>query len=188
MGTMIDAKNAMKKIQAAWGAWVPANLLAYKAEDIYVFCDDKKYRTYFSMIYEILFKKAGSYSADADAFVCGVPAFTSPHPRTRRQLYISPNQASTTEKVLAHEYVHWLTHENFYPEFYKVGGHNPFRVEGITHLVTCWAGYNLYEEPIGYVHEVLQTDAWIKADGNNLDRMLKFLFQGIETKLDDLHP
>ena len=185
MPTMIDATNAMKKIQATWGPWIPPHLLGYKAEDIFVFCDAQKYATYFSMVYEILFKKAGNYSQDAGAFVCGVPAFASPHPHSRRQLYISP-KPGIVEKVLAHEYLHWLSHENFYPEYYKVGRKNPFRVEGITQWATVAAGYDMSDRV--YEHEFLQTNSWLWADSQNQPRMLSFLFHGVATNVDAIHP
>jgi hypothetical protein len=194
---MDDARTAMTKVQATWGTYIPAQLLKYKAEDIFVFCDADKYRNYFSMIYEILFKKAGNYQeASLDFFkdprgidsfraVCGIPAFASPHPHSRRMLYISPNHW-VVEKILAHEYIHWLSHEKFYPEYYKVGGQNPFRVEGITQWVTCSTGYDNLDR--AYEANLLQTDSWVRADRGNLDRMLKFMFQGTSTNLDAIHP
>jgi hypothetical protein len=189
MVTIVDAKNAMKKVQTLWRAWIPSHLVKYEAEDIFIFCDSDKYKNYFSMIFELIFKKAGNYpQGPLDFFnrgICGIPAFASPHPHTRRMLYISPN-TWVTEKILAHEYMHWLSHENFYPKFYQVGGANPFRVEGVTQWLTCEAGYDMNDRV--YEHEWLKTDSWIRADKRNLDRMLTFMLQGVATNLDSIHP
>ncbi len=38
------------------------------------------------------------------------------------------------EGLLAHDYIHWLSHPNFYPKHYKKGGGCPFQVEGCTEL------------------------------------------------------
>ena len=81
-----------------------------------------------------------------------------------------------------------MTHEELYPEYYKEGGNNPFRIEGITQWVAVEAGYNHYEAPEGYTDEWLKTKSWLKADTGNLDRMLQFLFNGVKTDLKDLHP
>jgi hypothetical protein len=191
MVTIVDARTAMQKVQTKWGAYIPAHLLKYKAEDIFVFCDSHKYRTYFSMTFEVLFKKAGNYPQESGDFfqgasqhICGVPAFASPHPHTRRKLYISPNDW-VVEKILAHEYIHWLSHENFYPEYYKVGGQHPFQVEGVTQWVTCETGYDNSDR--AYEANLLQTNAWVRGDTRNMDRMLKFMFQGVPTNLDAIH-
>jgi hypothetical protein len=192
MVTMVDARRAMQRVQAQFGAYIPAHLLKYKAEDIFVFCDANQYKNYFSMIFEILFKKAGNYREESLDFfqgpsrhICGVPAFASPHPHSRRKIYISPNDW-VVEKILAHEYIHWLSHDNFYPEYYKVGGHHPFQVEGITQLATLWTGYDNSDR--AYEPNWLQTQSWVSADRMNQDRMLRFLFQGIATNLDSIHP
>ena len=34
---------------------------------------------------------------------------------------------------------------------------------------------------------LLQTNAWVWADTQNMDRMLKFMFQGVPTNLDAIH-
>ena len=93
MVTMADARTAIQKVQTTWGAYIPAHLLNYRAEDIFVFCDANKYKNYFSMIYEILFKQAGNFPQETLDFfqgpsrnICGIPAFASPHPHSRRKL------------------------------------------------------------------------------------------------------
>ena len=189
MVTMADAKTAVRKVHERWGAYIPAQLREYEPEDIFLFCDADKYKNYFTMIYELIFKKAGNFpQAPLDFFnkgVCGIPAFASPHPHSRRMLYISPN-TWVTEKILAHEYIHWLSHMNFYPNFYKVGGGNPFRVEGITQWTTCATGYDNSDR--AYELELWKTSSWLCADRQNLDRMLLFMFQGVATDLASIHP
>jgi hypothetical protein len=38
--------------------------------------------------------------------------------------------------TLYHEFIHYLEHSNFYPEFYAMGGNNPAILEGVTEYLT----------------------------------------------------
>jgi hypothetical protein len=186
MPTMMDAAKAMERVRATWGGYLPPALAKVPAEKIFVFCDKLRYEITFKMVFDGLFKKALGMPKASHDYVDGVFAFVSPFPHNRRKVYVStlPN---ITHKILAHEYVHWLSHEAFYPDYYRIGGENPYRVEGITQWCTTVSGYDQYEPPEAYRMEWYKTWGWMNADPGNPDRALRFIFQGAVTDLGALH-
>jgi hypothetical protein len=184
---MMDAAKAMEKVKALWGTYLPTNLSGIAADQIFVFCEASFYADKFKLVYDGLFSKALGLKRDSKDFVDGVFAFVSPDAHDTRKVYVSP-KPNVTEKILAHEYVHWLSHTAFYPDYYGVGGENPHRVEGITQWLTTCCGYNQYEEPVAYTMEWLKTTGWLDADKGNAERAKKFIFQGVVSDLSALHP
>ena len=68
--------------------------------------------------------------------VDGVDAFVSPEPdHNERRIYVKVG-GDETHGVLVHEFIHWLSHPDFYPAFYKTGGTAPGIVEGATEYFT----------------------------------------------------
>jgi len=68
------------------------------------------------------------------SFAC--PAFCAPSTDIQfRRIYVNRN-APITEGTLYHEFVHFLSHTNFYPEFYATGGRSPIILEGVTEYIT----------------------------------------------------
>jgi hypothetical protein len=187
MPTMADAAKAMDKVKATWGTYLPTTLSGVAADKIFVFCDKARYDVTFKMVYDGLFKRALGLVPESKDFVDGVFAFVSPFPHNRRKVYVSP-LPNVTEKILAHEYVHWLSHEKFYPDYYSVGGENPHRIEGVTQWLTTCCGYNQFEQPVAYTMEWLKTSGWMLADSANAGRAINFIFQGVTTDLSSLHP
>jgi hypothetical protein len=65
----------------------------------------------------------------------------------KRRVHIDSNNPGKEEfdpiGALAHEYIHFLSHTNFYPDYYMVGVDNPYRVEGVTDWLTvnCFSDY-----------------------------------------------
>jgi hypothetical protein len=187
MPTMMDAARAMEKVKGLWRPYLPASLSSIAADKIFIFCNKLDYSVMFNFVYEGLFKKALGLTQPSTDFVDGVFAFVSPFPHNIRKVFVSP-LPTVDEKVLAHEYIHWLSHENFYPKYYGIGGENPHRVEGLTQWCTIGCGYKQYEEPQAYTVEWLKTCGWMSADTGNAVRALEFLFEGIATDLSSLHP
>jgi len=65
-----------------------------------------------------------------------VDAFVSPEPNhDERRIYVKVG-GDETHGVLVHEFLHWLSHSDFYPGFYKQGGTAPGIVEGTTEYFT----------------------------------------------------
>jgi hypothetical protein len=67
-------------------------------------------------------------------FAC--PAFCAPAVNVvDRRIYVN-RDAAITIGTLYHEFIHYLSHGNFYPEFYAVGGRSPIILEGVTEYLT----------------------------------------------------
>lgn len=69
-----------------------------------------------------------------DSFGC--PAFCAPAVNpTDRVIYVN-RDAPITIGTLYHEFIHFLSHGNFYPEMYAMGGKSPIILEGVTEYLT----------------------------------------------------
>ncbi len=194
MPTIADVEYAMARVQARWGQHIPAHLKNYSAQQITKFTDQAGYAQAFRFIYDVVFKFANNFQQEHHECIDGVLAFVSPtFDHSKRKIYIAPKVDSYTQAqqrmVLSHEYIHWLSHQNFYPTYYMVGGQHPFRVEGLTHWMTIECGYQAEAQGLpAYFDETLRAEAWLGADGGNLGRMLDFIFNGKATDLAALHP
>jgi len=194
MATMTDATTAMAAVQTVWGDRVPSSLLAYSAQDIVVFADNTQWTNMFTGVYDVVFKPANSFKEKAGDYIDFVFAFVTPtFSHAKRKIYVSPKTQGygldVQLMVLSHEYIHWLSHEKFYPLYYIKGGDSPFRVEGITQWLTLACGYQTaWSKLQAYKDETLKTDSWLKGDTRNRDRMLKYIFDGEKTDLSSLHP
>ncbi|QSA96361.1 hypothetical protein [Methylococcus sp. EFPC2] len=194
MPTLADVAQAMQAVQNQWGAYIPAHLKNYKADQITILANEQQWGTAFRFIYDVVFKPANQFNQEAGDFIDGVLGFVTPtFSHTKRKIYISPKVQGYTRAqqlmVLSHEYIHWLSHESFYPSYYMVGGHHPFQVEGATQWLTVACGYQLEFQTLpAYLSEYLKTNAWISADKGNLPRLLAYLFNGVRTDLSSIHP
>lgn len=196
--TIQIANGAVARVNYSWGGIIPAGIAGVAAKDIFKFHSE-------TGSYEIAF--AATYVKTflpADPTIKGVPdkvsrhvdAFVTPEEKNRdRKIHVSPSALTPqswtlpddAEGLLAHEYIHWLSHPNFYPNHYKKGGDCPFQVEGCTEwmMLECFAPGLVN---IAYQHHHRQTQAWLAADPANLDRMVRFVFLGEETDLSTLRP
>ncbi|HSW08393.1 hypothetical protein [Aquabacterium sp.] len=194
MPNLADMTEAMAAVQKAHGQHIPKGLLAYKASDIAIFADETQWQQAFRFIYDIVFKPSNQFKEEAGAFIDGVLGFVTPvFSHEKRKIYLSPKVQGYTRRqqlmVLSHEYLHWLSHESFYPTYYMVGGQHPFQVEGATQWLTVACGYQQEFKTLpAYQDEYLKTDAWLKADTRNLARMQAYLFNGVRTDLSSIHP
>lgn len=195
---LATARTAKQKVWDSWGGIIPAELESVGVEDIFKFHSiQRSYDIAFASTFIRTFRAANAVNCRAgDKFAKTVDAFVTADDKNRdREIHVSPValdwQPNPTPAdpfaLLAHEYLHWLSHKNFYPNYYKRGGQCPFRVEGFTEymMLCCFGGDPV---TIAYPAEFAKTDAWLKADAGNLDRMVRFLFLGEETDLSALHP
>jgi len=213
-----DAKSAMEQVWSRWGTHIPRELRRYKADDIFRFHSSQStFDSAFHLTFETTFKKANGLTCPAEAIGAGCGAFVTPtQSHEARLIHIHPRnltQEFDPMALFSHEYIHFLSHPSFYPAYYKVGGQNPFRVEGATEWLTLESyssGFDLNAlhaqdpaftnrttwhlvadsvgRPITYVAEYQKTKAWLQADRNNLKRLLDFVFRGIGTNLGAIHP
>jgi hypothetical protein len=100
---------------------------------------DQYYRSFFAPINSMGRTAKMIGIANADAEVCGsfnCPAFCSPAVHTSaRTIYVNADEPNTYA-TLCHELCHYISHGNFYPEFYSMGGANPDILEGVTEYLT----------------------------------------------------
>jgi hypothetical protein len=191
--SMALAKQAMESVWKRWGKHIPSELREYEARDVFVFhTSEDAFLTSFAPTFEKAFQPANAWLKGMSARDCasGCAAFSTAHiTHATRKLHISPKGMNEPEPVvlMAHEYLHWLSHEAFYPSYYKQGGNRPFQVEGITEWLTIRC-FPPGQATVVYRDEYAKTDAWIGSDSGNERRMLDFIFKGKATNLDALHP
>jgi hypothetical protein len=192
------ANAAKARVWHFWGAHIPAALRNVPASEIFNFHAIKaSYDIAFSSTWVRTFRTANAMDCRAgDTVSGGVDAFVSADDAILdRKVHVSPGGLSAAphktahdnEAMLAHEYIHWLSHPNFYPIYYRTGGDNPFRVEGFTEwlMIEC---YPPGAVNIVYVAQYQKTVAWLAADPANRGRLLQFIFQGVASDLSALHP
>lgn len=187
------AERAIQKVWDRWGRYIPSELKKYTARDLIRFHrDEDSFLQAFTPTYERTFRPANDSLKDMSARACagGCAAFSTAHiTHSTRKLHISAKgmQESEPDVLLSHEYLHWLSHERFYPSHYRKGGNRPFQVEGITEWLTIEC-YPPGQATVVYTDEYRKTVAWLQADSANERRMLDFIFQGRESNLDSLKP
>jgi hypothetical protein len=186
MLTMGDAETAFEMIKSCYGPHILPGLRNKQARDIYVFCDEMEFATWFQMTYVTAFKKANAVlipdliaSSDINGFVNAQGDYDA------RRIYI-PKRNGILWGTLAHEALHYFSHKAFYPEFYLVGGQHPFQVEGATEYLTRQADIRLASRR-NYQSHYERTCAWLSGDKGNYVRMVNFLFQGIPVDLSSIH-
>jgi hypothetical protein len=192
------ATAAKATVLSKWGAFIPTQLHRAAPGSFFKFhATDASYAIAFAATYIRTFRNANCMTCRAsDKIAPGVAAFvTANRNNLDREIHVAPaaltlmpgQTPADAEALLAHEYIHWLSHPNFYPSYYRVGGANPFRVEGFTEwlMMEC---YPPNAVNIVYQAEYQKTSAWLDADRNNLSRLLNFIFNGVATDLSALHP
>jgi hypothetical protein len=111
--------------------------------------------------------------------VTGVDAFVSPdEDQAVRKIYIKIG-GDETHGVLIHEFIHWLSHPDFYPRFYQKGGKAPDIVEGTTEYFTRKFYPNRYFYQAQYEK--------VKAIGQLESKMYLALFQGDAASIQAVH-
>lgn len=132
--------EAMEVILKAYGQFLPKELLAkvqgQKASDIYRILPEDQYQKVFTEYYTHFFHAPMSQILGPGNAINTCPAFVAPGiDNTRRKIYIK-DDPRTTKGTYYHEFVHYLQHADFYPEFYCIGGKNPAILEGVTEWLT----------------------------------------------------
>jgi hypothetical protein len=233
--TMRDAERARELVLATWGHYIPAEVQQYTADQIFVlYTNPSYYRAAFGVMWDAAFRRVVVRECTAQkprnvadlqtqldnidtASTGGTLAgfVTASRNNRQRRIHINPEaQEFDPIGALAHEYIHFLSHPNFYPDYYMEGGDNPFRIEGVTDWLTIHCFSDYFDElpaqsrimarqfqidsPGGmplkaknraaYRANFQKTNAWIKADAQNLGRLLQFVFRGVKTDLSGIRP
>jgi hypothetical protein len=187
--TMLDMTAAMEKVWDRWGSAIPSALKKYRAADIVIFAGKPQWDFHFTHAYVRVFRPANQFAELPRQFIDGVLGFVTPIARHQeRKIYLSPKAQGFSRDeqrmILSHEYIHWLSHASFYPEYYAAGGMNPFRVEGITQWLTVECGYHSeFRSLPAYQDEHLKTSSWLAGNKRRRQEILDFAFAGKNTSL-----
>lgn len=150
--TYTDASNAIHETLRMYGVHLPRGLADQirrkGVHRIYQILPAAAYRPMFDVYYRNFFAAINAQAfgtkfaigvAKAPDPVCGTfncPAFCAPAVNPLdRMIYVNQDEGLTAG-TLYHEFVHYISHSNFYPEFYSMGGENPKILEGVTEYLT----------------------------------------------------
>lgn len=150
--TDADAVRAINAVLTTYGPYLPPGVAsAVRGKDpkaIIKILPAAQYRPQFDQYYRSFFAAINSKAfgirytidiANDESEVCGsfnCPAFCAPAVNvTDRVIYVNKDE-DNTYATLCHELVHYISHPNFYPEFYSMGGENPKILEGVTEYLT----------------------------------------------------
>jgi hypothetical protein len=186
MLTMSEADYAFELIKTSYGLHIHPELRAKSARDVFVFCEEIEFATWFQMTYVTAFKQANSVlipdlikPSQINGFVNAQGDYDA------RRIYI-PKREGIQWGTLAHESLHYFSDKIFYPQYYLVGGQHPFQVEGATEYLTRHADIRLATRG-NYKLNYDRTVAWIGGDLGRYDAMVEFLFKGIATDMSSIH-
>jgi hypothetical protein len=183
-----DAARAITAVLNKYGKYLNAGYVmgmqGLPSNDIIKILPAAQYRPQFDQYYRSFFGPINSMGrtvemigiANADAEVCGsfnCPAFCSPAMYTSaRTVYVNADEPNTYA-TLCHELCHYISHGNFYPEFYAMGGANPDILEGVTEYLTR-----------AISHEVEAERRRRKKYQTQFDAVRKALIAGSQTEID----
>ncbi len=152
--TSADASRAMTEVLKKYAVHLPQGLAprirALDPARVFRILPADEYRPHFGQYYKSFFAAINAKAFGTEftiqtaarnqaADICGTfncPAFCSPAiDNTHRVIYVNQDEPNTFG-TLCHEFIHFLEHPNFYPEFYAMGGNNPAILEGVTEYLT----------------------------------------------------
>ncbi len=199
MPNTLDASDAMQQVLDRYETYLPAGLApkirSMNPSRIFRILPAAKYEPYFDAVFRNFFAAinvsacggtkevigvANDSKSAFDNFAC--PAFCAPAVNvTDRVIYVN-RDAGVTNGTLYHEFIHYLSHPNFYPEFYAMGGNSPNILEGVTEYLTRRVGRHVAHDR--YLQGKYQSwFAQVSRDmgGNpttSLDSLAQLAFQG----------
>jgi hypothetical protein len=200
--TIADATVAMdavlKKYEPHLDPFVVAAVQNMAVGKIFKILPQAQYTPYFNSVFKNFFAAinvvalsdpthkmkmidlANNATDAAPAIAC--PAFTAPAVKVwDRVIYVNAD-ANILIGTLYHEFVHFLEHGNFYPEYYALGGNNPKILEGVTEYLTREVDPNIKaERQNGGKYGTFLAETLNRAWGNpaeTLTKMIKVAFQG----------
>jgi hypothetical protein len=187
--------EAMEAILNTYGKCLPSGLLAkvqaQKASDIYSILPADQYQKVFTEYYTHFFHAPMSQILGPGKAIETCPAFVAPGiDNTRRKIYIKEDPR-TTKGTYYHEFVHYLQHPDFYPEFYCIGGKNPGILEGVTEWLTRGVSVDIEKERQrqGKYQAYFETiNAWVQGGSNKggVAAVLQLSFQGVKGDVEKM--
>lgn len=208
-------EEAVDRVWSRWGNAIPSELRRYRPRDVFRLHDNVfSFNSVFNLTFATTFDKALNYSCPVDMARNQCGGFVTPTlSHETRLIHIHPVNLSNEFDplgLLVHEYIHFLSHPNFYPKYYKLGGNSVFRVEGATEWLNlqCFANYydglsarsikqaddSQPEKPFelqdraAYLTNHERIKSWLQGDQRNLGRLLNYVFKGNVADMSPVNP
>lgn len=199
-----DASIVMKEVLNRYGDYLPGDLVSYlrsaNPARIFRILPAKEYTPQFDAYFRSFFvainvvalggiRKMIGLANSGASIAC--PAFCAPAiDITQRRIYVN-RDAGVTIGTLYHEFIHFLEHPNFYPEFYATGGASPNILEGVTEYLTRAVSSKVKQDRFSQ----RKYQAWLDQISSSLglsstgpldDRVARLAFQGDFTLVPQL--
>ena len=189
MLTMSDAERAFTMVLATYEGYILPELKKKTAREVFLFCDEQDFALRFDYTYQTAFKQANSVLIPGLITAKDINGFVTAEVDYDKRKVCIPKREGIAWPTLVHESLHYVSHQNFYPTYYLVGGQHPFQVEGATEYLTratSPSNVDLQARKNSQNH-FLRTSAWLDADRGNYGRMVDFFFKGVTCNLDSIH-
>lgn len=207
------SQQGVERVMRRWGNHIPLHLRTVKASDIFLFYSDETFlRDAFAPTWDGLFKRVSGSSATSEDVVLPAGFVTPERDPLHRKVHINLNaEEFDWLGLMTHEFIHWLSHEEFFPVYFQSSPGSFDRFEGITDylMLKCMSGYadGLIPASLQKYHNVCaergidklskderacynwsgqydRAKRWIKADPDREETLLKYVFQGAVIPLD----
>ena len=180
---------ARRDILHMYGPWLPSTLVSAirskPIREIFIILPATEYQKHFDAYSSHFFAAPMTALLGPGKSISTCPAFVAPAiDNLARKIYIKES-TSTGFGTFYHEFVHYLQHYDFYPEFYCLGGQNPFLLEGVTEYVTRRTRSEVFKDRQqrgNYQSHYDKIKGWIGASQSRHDAMMKLNFQGVKCK------
>lgn len=140
-------QDAVERVRRRWGSYLPADLRSLQAKSVFMFHpNEASLRVPFKPVWDNLFKTALGSSETSDQVALPGGFVTNELDRLSRRIHVNiGGNEFDWVGFFAHEYVHLLSHEEFFPKFYGAASGNPDIVEGVTDFLAL-SCFNNYED------------------------------------------
>lgn len=205
--------DATQRVWATWGAYIPPYYRVASPGHIFILhMNEASLRIPFTPVWNELFKTTVQSTDPAETVPLPGGFVTPQRNRLERKIHINLAAAEFDwVGLFAHEYIHWLSHENFFPLYYgSMPGKTNDIVEGATDylMLKCFHGYAdgltpaalqqyhnacLYQgvtklkkqERAAYNWKGQYTNmsAWVKSSPGNEAALVNFVFNGVAVRI-----
>jgi hypothetical protein len=178
--TAENAARAIQLVKLKYAAMLPANFVMPDKDRFKFYTLAGGFDTVFQSIYIKTFRKANNaIFGDEKIGAAGINGFVTPDVDPRdRIIYINLDGAGNFG-TLVHETLHAISHADFYPRYYCVGGQAPAVVEGITEYLTRKTSLTVGMNRSSYEDWYLTTESWVGAEGSTRhQQMANWIFRG----------
>jgi hypothetical protein len=190
-----DARRAMQLVLTKYDKYLSTTIKNHSrlsdVRSIFYFVNWTQFKSAFDLFYGKFFRKAlGVTSSNNEVDPACVGAFVTPHPIHTRIIYVKKEFTGATGhyfgnfSTLTHEFIHFLSNEEFYPKFYETGGAAPDQVEGVTEMLTRSISSQIALQRTSYNRQYQWFKSWaVDEDSGNFQAMANYCFNGMAVAL-----